>query len=234
MSLYEFFFPTSAGEFDQRATEALHKTISTRDKRLFCQQRSVLYTLVKKSDWLSDEEYYTPLNSRPIELWPQVPKFEILRTCFKDECNLFQVYNGRNGAEVQLKNAAASDCETHVVNKEYLIVAILLHDYDLLFANFGHSVWEVCETSKSAFYIQEQYVSEMKMILRRPIHKHSDVFGIFQVSLKTKERVSGVATLAGMLDVPEEMTFKKILSGNAVTESQKKLDIESYFAKEKQ
>ena len=150
-----FSFRDKCWGFDQR--QGVYANYINEDKEsLFASNRSVLYALVKKSDWLSDEEYYAPLNVTPIEAWPQVP---ILKNVFQRmECNLFQVYNGRNGAEFNSKTAA-SDCRNTSSTKTFDCCDTAARLHDLLFANFGHSVWEVCETSSTFWHTGAKYVT---------------------------------------------------------------------------
>jgi len=238
MSFVKFLFTGVESEVNREKTIAFHQTVNQRDTRLFTAKRSVLYTFVKKSEWKSCERFFLPsAGSSAVYLWPSVPRFELLRTCFTEECNHFllqNIYGGNGGFLASLNEPTKSQnvwCDNHkIVNNEYLIVALILYDYDILFANFNQKFVTVCSTNNAAFGIDFANVTEMQMKLLRPIDKLNDVFAVFDVSIHNEKRISASETLGDLVEVPEEMTIKTILMKNAVTPEQKRIDVESYFA----
>jgi len=121
-------------------------------------------------------------------------------------------------------------CDNHkVVNNDYLLVALILYDYDILFANFNQKFVAVCGTNNSAFGIDFANVTEMQMKLLRPIDKQNDICAVFDVSIHNEKRIASDGSLGDMLEVPDLTTIKTILQKNAVTPEQKRVDVDSYF-----
>ena len=237
MSFVKFLFTGVESEVNREKTIAFHQTVNLRDARLFTPKRSVLYTFVKKSEWKSCERFFLPsAGASAVYLWPTVPRFELLRTCFPDESKHFllqNVYGGTGGFFASLSEPTKSQnvwCDNRkIVNNEYLIVALILYDYDILFANFNQKFVTVCSTNNAVFGIDFANVTEMQMKLLRPIDKLNDVCAVFDVSIHNEKHIGANDTLGDLVEVPDQMTIKMILSKNAVTPEQKRIDVESYF-----
>ncbi len=237
MSFVKFLFSGVETEVNVPKTQEFKQTKNQRDHRLFTSQRSVLYTFVKKSEWKTSGRYFAPTNSA-VYLWPTVPRFEILRVCFPNECEHFvlrNIYGGTGGFIANIPEPTKSQnkwCDNlKIVNEEYLIVAVVLHDYDILFANFNQRFVTVCGTNNAIFGIDFANVTEMQMKLLRQIDKEADICAVFDVSMNSEKRVAAGDSIAELLEVPDLTTIKIILQKNAVTAEQKRIDVDSYFGK---
>lgn len=237
MSFVKFLFSGVESDVNVPKTQAFQQTKNQRDASLFTSQRSVLYTFVKKTEWKANSRYFTSTNNA-VYLWPAVPRFEILRVCFPNECDHFilqNIYGGTGGFMASIQEPTKSQnkwCDNHkIVNDEYLIVALILSDYDVLFANFNQRFVNVCGTNNAIFGIDFANVTEMQMKLLRPIDKQTDICAVFDVSMNSEKRIAQSDALSELLEVPDLTTIKMILQKNAVTPEQKRIDVDSYFAK---
>lgn len=207
------------------------------DLDLFSEQHNVLYFAVKKSSWNKNAERYTPEDD-VVKLHSAPPKYEIAQRCFATEIEAASVdvvneeccvNHGRIGASsvpVPLGNPAP----TRLRNESWLLVAVLLHDYDMVFANFGEEPYEVSQTKLSTFTIGKDYIIGMQMFLRRGIDKRADICAVFPVELEIKKRIaSSSPSVKHTICAPTKEEVRASIGAQILTEQQKKIDIDSFF-----
>jgi hypothetical protein len=217
-------------EKTKRANEDYRAALdSSYDVGNFQSKPTLLYALVDHDEWERSNRFYPedPLPPVCIQLYTSIPRTEIARRCFATEVESAVVTRdgttrsvnhtkiGANNTVLLLNdNADKADetSETRIVNNKFLVLVVALHDYELVFANFGASQYVVSETKFSEFTIPRADINCMKLFLKRPIDRQLDVCITFAPMFHSSQKFRGISPQPGLMvpSVSSEMLYRKL------------------------
>lgn len=212
----------------------------------FRKQKSVLFVVATKEAW-SQGQVVGPFST-------VFPCFTIASRCFTNEIEAASVEQEFNKLHVKLKrienhnrvvqepikaaesnssNAAIPSQPTSrfkIVSDKFVVVAVLLHNYDVVFANIGKSPIQFGATDEGYFLIDRDCAVDTVLHLKRPLDPTKDVCAVFDAEilmnsvLNARESSASEAVL-----FPEDNEVKRRLRENALTDEQKKIDVDEFF-----
>lgn len=248
LSLTQSWFFPQAGEnpAHTKLTEAYRASVRERDACVFRQAPSVLYLLVPRVEWESKEcatcypQQSLADDQQPasLQMFASIPANLVARTCFAAEVGSALVTRTDHSRIVNHttigKENRVSDIDkagvAKISNTTHLIVAVLLHDYDVVFANFYGDEWQVSSTKSSSFTIAKSAVFETKMFLARPLDRKRDICVAFAPALFAARKLDYPPNVSDCVALPSPQFLADALRANAITDAHKRLDVERYLA----
>jgi len=195
-----------------------YRTHEISDANEYTSRPSLLYFLVEKKEWEKSPRWYDSSTSAH-ELYSHPPKAQIATDCFSTEIESAFV-DKRDSTRLVRHTKIGTD--NNVINIEengtaiiknstHLLVAIALHDYELLFANFGDETYRVSETRVSSFYIQKRDVKSMQLIINRQIDKQHDIWIVVAPCLRASGEKNRDPLPYDFVELPGVEEFKNML-----------------------
>lgn len=240
-----FFAQTEAKAEKTSPLQRLVHNLRYTEHNRFRKQKSVLFAVATKEAW-SQGQVVGPFST-------VFPSFTIASRCFPNEIEAASVEQEFNKLHVKLKrienhnrvvqepikvadnsNSAAIPSQPtsrfKIVSDKFVVVAVLLHNYDVVFANIGKSPIQFGVTDEGYFLIDRECAVDTVLHLKRPLDPTKDICAVFDAEilmnsvLNTRDCSASEAVL-----FPDDNEVKRRLRENAQTDEQKKIDVDEFF-----
>jgi len=211
----------------------------------FSRTRRVLFTVVRRDAWETRHQQPTAPSSDGTTTTKEPPALEmfaspcatLLRDCFVDATRLVEVTKvdssfvyehpppdaeSDNKLERIVMDASGVERE-FITSKTHLLLAVQLHDHDVLFGNAGRAKYILNETLDGEMHLTCERVpaGAMRFFLYRALDTTRDVVVALTPRLQLRAVVASAVTPLALLVVPsldkalEELEQKKVALANA-------------------